>query len=121
MNMIVRTTHKELPVLLDLLSDIETEIESKVIEPEDFENGKIITYGALYVLEDLGISVIEGEYCNYAEKYYEPDFSISIIYDTTSLDDFDFNNYMYWEQAPPMTTIHNYLNSIKRSDNNASD
>lgn len=123
MDIIIKTTHKELPMILDLLSDSETYIDSKAIEPEDFENGKIITYGALYILEDLGISVIEGEYCNYNEKdnRYEPDFSISIIYNTTSIDDFDFDSYTYWEQDPPVTTIHNYLNSIKRSDNNASD
>ena len=45
-------------MILDLLSDSETYIDSKAIEPEDFENGKIITYGALYILEDSIINFI---------------------------------------------------------------
>ena len=115
MDMIIKTTHAELPEIIDTLSDSELLIEFHHVENEDFGNYKVVTYGPLYVLEDLGISVIEGMYYNYNadEDTHEADFALSIIYNTTSIDDFDFNSYTYWEQDPPMTAIHNYLNITK--------
>lgn len=113
MNKIIKTTYKELSALLDEYSEDEMEIESYEI---DWEQNKIITFGALYVLEDLGISVIEGLFFNYNKKLncYDADFSLTIIYETTSLEDFDYNNYAYWEQDAPPIAIHNYLNIVKR-------
>ena len=115
MDMIIKTTHAELPEIVDTLSESELLIDSHNVENEDFDPDKVITCGPLYVLEDLGISVIEGMYYTYNsdEDTHEPDFDISIIYNTTSLDDFDYNSYIYWEQDPPMTAIHNYLNITK--------
>ena len=87
-----------------------------MIESEDFGDDRIITCGALYVLEDIGISLIEGQYCVYnaEENSYEPDFSVTVIYATTSIDDINFNEYTYWEQDPPLTAIHNYLAMTKK-------
>ena len=66
------------------------------------------------MLKDLEISFIEGMYCNYDPDTdeHEPDFGVTLIYTMPNSDDFDFNNYTYFEQDPPLIAIHNYLNAI---------
>ena len=130
MDLFIKTTHDMLDSIIDTMSELDIIAESHVIKNgdiekdiiitfgalyEDIEKDIIITSGALYVLEDLGISVIEGVYCNYneADGTYEPDFSVSLIYATTSMDTIDYNEYIYWEQDPPLTAIHNYLTLIQ--------
>ena len=116
MQMIIKTTHNELETISELLAEADSYAEPIMIESEDFGDDRIITCGALYVLEDLGISVIEGQYCVYntEEEHYEPDFSVTIIYATASVDDIEFNHYTYWEQDPPLTAVHNYLNLTRK-------
>lgn len=115
MQMIIKTTHNELDQISELLSEAELYADPIIIENEDFDEDRIITCGALYVLEDLGISVIEGNYCihNAEDDIYEADFSVTVIYATASVDELDFNTYTYWEQDPPLTAIHNYLTLIQ--------
>lgn len=118
MQMIIKTNRSEFDTLSELSSETDLYADSIIIENEDFGDDRIITDGALYVLEDIGLSLIEGQYCVYnaEENSYEPDFSVTVIYATTSIDDINFNEYTYWEQDPPLTAIHNYLAMTKKDN-----
>ena len=119
MENIIRTNIRRLQADIDRYDEnAETLDEMNIHEIKDENTGEnmIITSGPLYVLEDLGISVIEGTYCNYNEEIddYEPDWSLTLVYDTANIHDFDYNNYAYYEQDLPVTALHNYLNQLKR-------
>ncbi len=117
MEMIIKTTKNELRECLDLLEEYdlhETLMDDHVIQHENIGSDQIVTDGPVFVVEDMGITFTEGTYYNVDPDTgeAEPDFCVTLIYDTTQIDDFDYNNYTYFEQDPPLTAIHNYLHFI---------
>ena len=84
---------------------------------EEDGDALIIVDGIRIIIPELNLSVRCGVYCVYEEedKDYIPDFSITLIYEK---DETDPSKYVYWEQDPILTAIHNYLNgkiSVKKS------
>lgn len=58
MQMIIKTNRSDFDTLSELSSETDLYADSIIIENEDFGDDRIITDGALYVLEDIGISLI---------------------------------------------------------------
>ena len=108
--------YDELEQVLDELADsddlFDYEDEGVVIENEP-HLGKdvIVVQGPAWRVTDKGLIVAEGVYCNYIEKVdaYEPDWALTLVYEDVPDDEFDPARYVYFEQDPPMTAIHNYL------------
>ena len=118
MDLIVRTTYAELEDALSAMDDIDTCslcLDEHEIKNESIGEDLIITSGPMFVVEDLGITAIEGQYCYLDPESgeYMPDFSVTVIYDTADAMHIDHDHYHYWEQDPPGVAIHNYLNIIK--------
>lgn len=87
-------------------------MESYTITSDDIGNDIIVTSGPMYVLTDMQLSVIEGLYCAYDEDTgeHELDWSLTLLYDTIDdSENINLNDYAYFKQDPPITTIHNYL------------
>lgn len=108
-----------------LYNDIDTEIE-KLYENE-FENEYVVvqdeeSLGKDYILAettawrvtDKNLIFVEGIYYNYeGVNKYNPDFSLTLIYENVKDDrQFDINKYLYFEQDSPMTAVHNFLNIV---------
>ena len=72
---------------------------------KDVEEGDVIVaYEPAWRVADLGIIVAEGVYCN-----PEPDWSLTLIYEDVPDDEFDPDEWLYYEQDPPVTAIHNFM------------
>ncbi len=71
----------------------------------------IVTFGDAYRVLDKGLIFVEGTYFARDEETGElsPDFSLTLIYDDVSDEEFDFNNYLYFEQDGPAVSIHNFM------------
>ena len=108
-----------------LYNDIDTEIE-KLYENE-VENEYVVvqdeeSLGKDYILAettawrvtDKNLIFVEGIYYNYeGVNKYNPDFSLTLIYENVKDDkQFDINKYLYFEQDSPMTAVHNFLNIV---------
>ena len=80
----------------------------------------IVTSGYPYFIEDLGLLIIEGTYCNNEDGEFMPDWSLTLIYkwdaETTEFDQDSVTDYEYFEQDPPLTSIHNYLWAITQQN-----
>jgi len=113
---IVEVEYDKLDEALDKLADSEDadryDDEGVVIEDEQ-HLGKdvIVVQGPAWRIIDKGLIVAEGVYCNYLENVdaYDVDWALSLIYDDVPDDEFDPQQYVYFEQDPPVTAIHNYL------------
>lgn len=103
------TTYSQLQDILEKEYDENTYYESYEIRNNYIEPDMIYTDGDKIIISDLGLMIIEGVYCNYNEDTdeYEPDFGLTLIYE--NIDEEDLNNFVYFEQDPPVTAIHNYL------------
>ena len=115
--MIIKTTYAELESELAKWENNEEylDIPSYDIQQE-LDDDLITTTGPVFVLTDRNVAVVEGVYCNYDvdTKEYVPDWSLTLVYELTDADGtIDMNNYSYYEQDPPMTTLHNYFHSRK--------
>lgn len=108
---------KDREALKKILDDDETyEQEYDELEIRDEESigqDLIVTCGQPYYIEDLKLLVIEGTYCNYEDGEYMPDWSLTLIYswdaDRDTFEQDDAAAYVYFEQDPPLTALHNYL------------
>lgn len=101
------------------------EYEEKIENDEDFQEYEdlgvincdediIIVYGPMIDFPELGISCTEGVYCNKddeEESGYMADFSLTLIYD---IEFKDISDYLYWEQDPIPTAIHNFFYGAKK-------
>lgn len=80
---------------------------------------EIVTEGLPFYIEDIELLVIEGVYYihNLSEEY--ADFSLTLVYkwnpDKLEFTEDDAKNYEYFEQDPPITALHNYLQFAKES------
>lgn len=111
----IKTTYKELDSLLEKTYESDDYTQSFTIELKDSDvKDNIVAFVPIYVLTDLGISVMEGLYQNFdvESNTYQADFDLTLIYDTIDVENLNLCNYVYWEQDPPTVAIHNYLNII---------
>lgn len=93
----------------------EPEEEGHVILNESIGSDAIMTFGPAWRVLDKNLIVVEGIYSNYNPdtKEWEPDWSLTLIYDNVPDNQFDINKYVYFEQDPPTTSIHNYLQAVR--------
>lgn len=117
MELIIRTTREELQNEIDSIEE-DTEafdLEQHEVRNENIGEDMIFTCGPIYVLTDLNLILVEGIYCNHnaEDDSYEPDWSLTLIYRGNDVSEIDFNEYEYFEQDPPLTALHNYLNAIR--------
>ena len=111
----------ELKIVLDNDRTCKIDYTAFEIQDDNIGEDKIVTYGLPYYIEDLGLLIIEGEYCNHdtgnGKDEFIPDWSLTLIYNWQSnkmiFDQEDALNYAYFEQDPPIITIHNYLRTIE--------
>lgn len=111
----------ELKTVLDNDRTHELDYTEFEIQDDNIGKDKIITQGLPYFIEDLGLLVIEGEYCNHetgnGKDEFIPDWSLTLVYNwlgnKMTFDQEDALNYAYFEQDPPTITIHNYLRTIE--------
>ena len=75
----------------------------------------IIAYAPAYRVTDKGLIFMEGVYCTRSELTgeVEPDWSLTLIYADVSDEEFDPQRWIYFEQDPPQTAIHNYLYAVE--------
>ena len=75
----------------------------------------IVTFGETYRVIDKGIIFVEGTYFNWNEEtgVLEPDFSLTLIYEDVADEEFDYDNYLYFEQDGPEVAIHNFFGPYK--------
>lgn len=112
----------ELQKILDDDETYEQEYEEYEIQDENIGEDKIVTSGQPYFIEDLQLLVIEGEYCNHetegGEDEFIPDWSLTLVYpwdpEKTIFDQEDVGDYVYFEQDPPIVSLHNYLWAISQ-------
>ena len=90
--------------------ELEAFYDENIAMPEDIGDDRIIVYGALFRILGTDLIIAEGTYCNYNEDSgeLEPDFSLSLLYDTHGEDEPDLDSPLYWEQDSPATMFHNY-------------
>jgi hypothetical protein len=95
-------------------ADEEFEEEEHVIQDESIGADAIVTFGPAWRILDKNLIIVEGTYCNYNPETneYDPDWSLTLIYDNVPDKQFDINKYVYYEQDAPMTSIHNYLRAV---------
>lgn len=108
--------YNNLDTAIDAYYEVEDcEIEENIIKEESIGDDAILTTGPAWRVLDKNLICLEGVYCNYNEETeeFEPDWALTLIYDNVSDELFDVNKYNYFEQDPPMTTIHNYMQIIK--------
>lgn len=107
MDMFIKTTCKELQSVLELLPQDTSYAERHHLKDDGNE---IITFGAVYVLEDLGLSVYEGTYYEFNEEGGLIDcFGVTLINDTSSVDHFEFDEFEFWTRNLPLQAILEYL------------
>lgn len=122
MDVIKVKNQDDLRALLDKDELYELDDVSIEVQDDNIGDDKIVIWGRPYYIEDLGLLVIEGEYCNRdsgnGEDEFVPDWSLTLIYnwsdDKTTFEQSDAANYVYFEQDPPAITIHNYLRTISK-------
>ena len=112
---IIDVKYDELDKALDELADSDDldrfEDEGAVIEDDHLGNDIVVVQGPAWRVVDKGVIVAEGVYCNYLEemKAYDPDWSLTLVYNDVPDEEFDPARWVYFEQDPPTTAIHNYL------------
>ena len=92
---------------------------SILIQNEQLGKDAIIIDSPIWRVENMGILVAEGVYMAYDENAREgyPDWSVTVIYEDVKDEEFDPQKYIYFEQDPPSTAIHNFLNYRREHEN----
>lgn len=116
---------EELQKILDDDETYEFEYDEYQIQNEFIGDDMVFTCGRPYYIEDLGLLVIEGTYCNNDNGEFVPDWSLTLVYDwdddKETFDQEDAINYAYFEQDPPNTALHNYLYMISQQSSTESE
>ena len=84
-----------------------------VVKNDSLGDDVILIYGPLYRLRDTGILFAIGTYCVPDDNgEYIGDFSVTVLYKEIDGCAPVLDDYEYFEQDDPATTLHNYLNII---------
>ena len=105
---------EELSILLDSVDPVtDMEYEEYTIQCDNIGSDMILTAGPAYYLEKEQLLVIEGTYMNKEADGYVADWALTLVYEWNDADkEFDqecASTYLYFEQDPPITTLHNFL------------
>lgn len=103
MDVFIKTTCRELQSVLELLPQDTSYAERHHLKDDWNE---IITFGAVYVLDDLGISVYEGTYYDCDN---EDSFGVTLINGISSVDHFEFDEFDFWTRNSLLQAILEYL------------
>lgn len=110
MDVFIKTTCSELRSVLELLPQDTSYAERHHLKDDGNE---IITFGAVYVLDDLGIAVYEGTYYDCDN---EDSFGVTLINGISSVDHFEFDEFEFWSRNLPLQAITEYLEWNKHGD-----
>ena len=94
------------------------DVYDEVLIDEDSLGGDVIVANApAWRVTDKGLIFMEGVYCNRSRLTgeLEPDWSLTLIYADVPDEAFNPNRWIYFEQDPPTTAIHNYLFAIENT------
>lgn len=85
--------------------------EFQIVNDSIGEEACILAYGPAWRVTDKDVIVVEGVYCNYNKETdeYDPDWALTLVYKDVPDEEFDPDRFVYYEQDPPETAIHNYL------------
>ena len=111
---ILDVTYEDIDDAIDKYLDSEEaeqeDDEGYLLKGEDLGEDIIIAQGPAWRVTDKNLIFMEGVYCTFIEELdaYDVDFSLTLIYEDVPDEKFNPENYVYFEQDPPMTAIHNY-------------
>ena len=110
---IVDVEYEKIDETMDKLID-EEEMgweEHAIWQDEKPTSDVIVVYGPAFRVTDRNLIFMDGTYCTFNEKegVAEPDFSCTVIYSDVPDEEFDPDRWIYFEQDPPMTAIHNFV------------
>lgn len=110
LDVIIKTAYDELPDVLNQLENNDfygLDMEQHCIS---VDGDQIITEGPTIIIEDLGLTIIEGTYFVYNPDIgeCEPDFSLTLIYKSIGI--LDYDAYDYFASDPPLVALRNHLN-----------
>ena len=111
---IINVKYDELDEVLEKNYENEELIDEAPYEIDlgDGDEALVTVDSPFYRVTDKDLIVAEGTYLRRENGSYEPDFSLSVVYENVPDEEFDPSKWLYWEQDPPTTAIHNYLNTI---------
>lgn len=92
---------------LYLIEDIDEYIE---IKSAGSVNDCVIAPAVAFRVTGSGLIVVEGDYCEYNEdtKQCEPSWTISLVYEDVEDEEFNYENWLYFEQGTAWSAVHNY-------------
>lgn len=94
--------------------DVEQEdcfLDDVIIQNDSLGKDFILAHQPAYRVTDKNLIYMEGTYYNYeGVNKYNPDFSLTLIYENVKDGNFDVSKYLYFEQDSPNVSIHNFLN-----------
>jgi len=103
----------------DQLQDLEDSCDGEfygnfLIRNEQIGKDVIVLNAPFWRVKDKGIIFAEGVYCNCDDKTGDlnPDWAVTVIYKDVDTDKFNPQDFVYFEQDPPSTAIHNYFRCI---------
>lgn len=107
---VINSTYDELDQKISDLAESEemADAEEDLIPVENDE--AIIVYQPAWRVTDKNLIVVEGVYCNRNGSFWEPDWSLTLVYDDVPDEKFNVKEWIYCEQGTPTTAIHNYIN-----------
>ena len=105
----------------DDLKDYEPDYENCDIIDVEYGNkiSRIQFFNNPIRIIDKNVIIVEGTCCYYNEKEndYIPDWSLTAVFENVENEsDFDYNNYLYVEQDPPYTALHNFFSMVGIKD-----
>ena len=116
---ILNSTLEDLDDRIDRYSESQDSYPLKmVIENGICDDEKIIVVEPGWRITDKDLIAIEGEcWCRNDEtSRYELDWTCTLVYQSTSDEDFDPEQWNYLEQGPPTSAIQNYLRAVGKDE-----
>lgn len=85
-----------------------------IIKNSICDNSLIVAVGPAWRVTDKNLIAVEGEcwFYNADISQYEADWTLTLLYDDVSDEDFDLEKQICSEQGQPMAVIHNYLRAV---------
>ena len=84
-------------------------IDFEIKDGEAFGEDLVILSSPAWRVTDKGLIFVEGTYFSLQNGQYEPDWSITMVYEDVSDDELDLSKFIYFEQGSPASAVHNCL------------
>ena len=88
-----------------------------ILDVPDDQKAAIVCDDITITIPDLKLKLREGTYGYVEETGFEPDFSLTLIYDA---DEEDPAKWLYFESSSMLVSLHNYCNAANISRNDFS-